>query len=70
MPVETYSTLPDTVLAYKKTHHIGRFDPNAPELKAKKVDDLWKEIAEGGVSTMVHSHASNLGTCSDPKGPP
>ncbi|KAL8906652.1 MAG: hypothetical protein Q9207_001906 [Kuettlingeria erythrocarpa] len=49
MPVETYSTLPDTVLAYKKTHHIGRFDPNAPELKAKKVDDLWKEIAEGGI---------------------
>ncbi|KAL8760636.1 MAG: hypothetical protein Q9184_003196 [Pyrenodesmia sp. 2 TL-2023] len=50
MPVETYSTLPATVLAYKKTHQIGRFDPNAPELKAKRVEDLWKEIAEGEIT--------------------
>ncbi|KAL8986588.1 MAG: hypothetical protein Q9177_004133 [Variospora cf. flavescens] len=50
MPVETYSTLPDTVLAYKKTHQIGRFDPHAPKLKERKVADLWKEIAEGKIT--------------------
>ncbi|KAL9017119.1 MAG: hypothetical protein Q9185_005521 [Variospora sp. 1 TL-2023] len=50
MPVETYSTLPDTVLAYKKSHQIGRFDPHAPELKERKVADLWKEIAEGKIT--------------------
>ncbi|KAL8778749.1 MAG: hypothetical protein Q9213_007262 [Squamulea squamosa] len=44
MPVETYSSLSDTVLAYKKAHQIGRFDPHAPEIKEKKVADLWKEI--------------------------
>ncbi|KAL8769820.1 MAG: hypothetical protein Q9209_004258 [Squamulea sp. 1 TL-2023] len=44
MPVETYSSLSDTVLAYKKAHQIGRFDPHAPENKEKKVADLWKEI--------------------------
>ncbi|KAL8750965.1 MAG: hypothetical protein Q9199_006739 [Rusavskia elegans] len=44
MPVETYSSLPDTVLAYKKSHHIGRFDPHAPDSKQKKVADLWTEI--------------------------
>ncbi|KAL8670105.1 MAG: hypothetical protein Q9168_005332 [Polycauliona sp. 1 TL-2023] len=44
MPVETYSSLPDTVLAYKKSHLIGRFDPHAPESKDKKVAELWREI--------------------------
>ncbi|KAI4189981.1 MAG: hypothetical protein L6R41_001089 [Letrouitia leprolyta] len=49
MPVETYSTLPDTVLAYKKTHQIGRFDPHASDSKEKKVADLWKEIEIGKI---------------------
>ncbi|KAL8691777.1 MAG: hypothetical protein Q9218_003078 [Villophora microphyllina] len=49
MPVETYSSLPDTVLAYKRTHQIGRFDPNAPEIAEKKVADLWKEVEAGGM---------------------
>lgn len=60
MPVETYSTLPDTVLAYKKTHQIGRFDPHAPELKERKVADLWKEIAEGSMSPM---NSLSLASC-------
>ncbi|KAL8841758.1 MAG: hypothetical protein Q9170_000791 [Blastenia crenularia] len=50
MPVETYSSLPDTVLAYKKTHQIGRFDPHAPELKEKKVADLWKAIEAANIT--------------------
>ena len=48
MPTETYSALPDTVLAYKKSHHIGRFDPNAPEIQEKKAREAWKEIREKG----------------------
>lgn len=47
MPAETYSSLPDTVLAYKKMHHIGRFDPHAPELKEQKVADMWREVEAG-----------------------
>ncbi|KAI4255752.1 MAG: hypothetical protein LQ352_002403 [Teloschistes flavicans] len=49
MPVETYASLPDTVLAYKKTHQIGRFDPHAPETAENKVANLWKEVAAGGI---------------------
>ena len=48
MPTETYSTLPDTVLAYKKSHHIGRFDPKAPEIQEKKAREAWKEFREKG----------------------
>ncbi|KAL8712848.1 MAG: hypothetical protein Q9220_003056 [cf. Caloplaca sp. 1 TL-2023] len=50
MPVETYSSLPDTVLAYKKSHQIGRFDPHAPEAKEKKVADMWREIDAGKIN--------------------
>ncbi|KAL8825121.1 MAG: hypothetical protein Q9191_004600 [Dirinaria sp. TL-2023a] len=46
MPVETYSALPNTVLAYKKTHNIGRFDPNGPEIHQKKVQQAWKDIGD------------------------
>ncbi|KAL8807049.1 MAG: hypothetical protein Q9200_004823 [Gallowayella weberi] len=44
MPMETYSSLSDTVLAYKKSHRIGRFDPHAPEIEQKKAAVLWDEI--------------------------
>ncbi|KAL8702876.1 MAG: hypothetical protein Q9201_003939 [Fulgogasparrea decipioides] len=50
MPTETYSSLPGTVLAYKKAHQIGRFDPHASEIKEKKVADLWKEIEAGKIT--------------------
>lgn len=48
MPDEVYSKLPSTVLAYKKTHQIGRFDPAAPENQEKKISAMWKEIDERG----------------------
>ena len=44
MPIETYSSLPNTVLAYKKAHHIGRFDPHGPEMQQKMVQEAWKDI--------------------------
>ncbi|KAI4094136.1 MAG: hypothetical protein LQ344_002390 [Seirophora lacunosa] len=62
MPVETYSSLPATVLAYKKTHQIGRFDPHAPEWKERKAADLWKEIAEGRITLGARCILSPLTT--------
>ena len=48
MPAEAYDALPSTVLAYKKAHHIGRFDPNAPELQKRKIQEAWDEIDNKG----------------------
>ncbi|KAK4698029.1 tubulin-specific chaperone B, partial [Lecanoromycetidae sp. Uapishka_2] len=50
MPKEQYETLPDTVLAYKKSHKIGRFDPNAPEILEQKVKAMWKEIEDSKIT--------------------
>ena len=44
MPAEAYEALPSTVLAYKKSHHIGRFDPNLTEIQQQKVQVAWEEI--------------------------
>lgn len=48
MPDEVYTKLPSTVLAYKKVHQIGRFDPAAPENQQKKISAMWNEIEERG----------------------
>lgn len=53
MSAETYASLPDTVLAYKKTHQIGRFDPHATENVETKVANLWREVAAGGKIAQV-----------------
>ncbi|MCJ1483093.1 hypothetical protein MMC06_003259 [Schaereria dolodes] len=50
MPTETYNSLPDTVLAWKKSHKLGRFDPNTPEIERKKVEDGWKDVDERHIS--------------------
>lgn len=54
MPVDTYSTLPDTVLAYKKSHHIGRFDPHAPEIQQQKIKEAWEEVEQRGWCSVSH----------------
>lgn len=48
MPSEVYSARPSTVLAYKKAHQVGRFDPAAPEILEQKIAQMWKEIEERG----------------------
>lgn len=48
MPTEMYSARPSTVLAYKKAHQVGRFDPAAPEILEQKIAQMWKEIEERG----------------------
>lgn len=50
MPTSTYESLTsNTVLAYKRTHHLGRFDPNAPSIEAQKAAAYDVEIAERGI---------------------
>lgn len=55
MPESQYETLPDTVLAYKKDHKIGRFDPAAPEIQERKVREMWKEVEERSESRRLSS---------------
>jgi tubulin-folding cofactor B len=44
MPEETYQELPDSVLAWKKTQKLGRFDPNAPAIEEQKAKAIWQEV--------------------------
>lgn len=61
MPAETYSTLPDSVLAWKKANKLGRFDPHAPEIEKKKIDEGWTEMeARGMIFPIVEQALSNL----------
>ena len=36
--------MPDTVLAYKRAHHIGRFDPNVDEIQNAKIQRTWEDM--------------------------
>lgn len=56
MPSEVYSARPSTVLAYKKAHQVGRFDPAAPEILEQKIAQMWKEIEERGSLNVPCSH--------------
>lgn len=55
MPAETYSSLPNTVLAYKRDHRIGRFDPTAPEMQERKVREMWEEVERRGELVLSFS---------------
>ena len=46
MAESTYEALPGTVLAYKKAHQQGRFDPAATEKQERKIQEMWKEVEE------------------------
>ena len=45
MPVSTYETLSDSVLAWKKSQKLGRFDPLQLEHEAAKVQKMWDDVA-------------------------
>ncbi|MCJ1288104.1 hypothetical protein MMC26_007459 [Xylographa opegraphella] len=49
MPASTYARLPATVLAWKKSQKLGRFDPSLPEHEAQKIQSLWDEIGTRGI---------------------
>ena len=46
MPSTEYETRTDSVLAWKKSHKLGRFDPNAPTIEQQKIDHSYREVAE------------------------
>lgn len=41
-----YASRSDSVLAYKKAHQIGRFDPAAPSIQEQKISNTYREITE------------------------
>ena len=49
MDPETYSTLPNSVLAWKKNKHLGRFDPDAPTIEREKLEALWADVSKHNV---------------------
>lgn len=51
LPAETYESLPNSVLAWKKNQKLGRFDPNAlspEEALRKQVENDQSELANRG----------------------
>ena len=49
MPEDEYEKKSDSVLAWKKTQKLGRFDPNAPSHEQAKLAALEQEIKERGI---------------------
>ncbi|KAI9836219.1 MAG: hypothetical protein M1819_001556 [Sarea resinae] len=49
MPESTYEALPSTVLSWKKSQKLGRFDPKAPVVEKMKVEALEREVVERGI---------------------
>ncbi len=48
MPENEYEQRKDSVLQWKKTQKLGRFDPNAPSLEEQKVQAVEREVEERG----------------------
>ena len=46
MPASDYETRSDTVLAWKKSHQLGRFDPDAPSIEQQKINASYREVEE------------------------
>ncbi|KAK0740204.1 CAP Gly-rich domain-containing protein [Schizothecium vesticola] len=50
LPEEEYEKKTDSVLAWKRTQKLGRFDPNAPSHEQAKVAEIEREIAARGIA--------------------
>lgn len=48
MSTDAYESLPNSVLAWKKSQKLGRFDPNAPEIEQAKIAASFQEIDDKG----------------------
>ena len=46
MPTDTYASLSNSVLAYKRANQLGRFDPAAPSAQEAQVHHINREIEE------------------------
>ncbi|KAL6720138.1 hypothetical protein ACLMJK_002059 [Lecanora helva] len=56
MPEDVYEKRPETVLAYKKAHKVGRFDPNAPEIQQRKAREAWEEVEQRNIKMAARCH--------------
>jgi hypothetical protein len=65
MPTAEYETRKDSVLAWKKTQKLGRFDPDAPSIEEQKILASAREVEERG---MLHS-VPCASTCTFPRIP-
>ncbi|KAM0713501.1 hypothetical protein Q7P37_010463 [Cladosporium fusiforme] len=52
MSADTYEALPNSVLAWKKSQKLGRFDPNAPEIEQAKIAASFQEVEDRGELTL------------------
>lgn len=50
LPAEEYEKKTDSVLAWKKTAKLGRFDPDAPSHEQAKIDAITQEIEARGIT--------------------
>jgi tubulin-folding cofactor B len=50
MPEKEYEKKTDSVLAWKKTQKLGRFDPDAPSHEEAKLAAFEREIASRGIA--------------------
>ncbi|PSN68374.1 Cap-Gly domain-containing protein [Corynespora cassiicola Philippines] len=50
MPTAEYEARSDSVLAWKKTQKLGRFDPNAPSIEEQKRLASEREVEERGLT--------------------
>lgn len=48
MPTAEYETRTDSVLAWKRTQKLGRFDPDAPSIEEQKILASAREAEERG----------------------
>ena len=46
MSTTDYESRNDSVLAWKKAHKLGRFDPDAPTIVQQKVNASYREVSE------------------------
>lgn len=53
MPSAEYESRTDSVLAWKKSQKLGRFDPNAPSIEEQKIRASEREIEERGECIAV-----------------
>ncbi|KXL41809.1 MAG: hypothetical protein FE78DRAFT_83255 [Acidomyces sp. 'richmondensis'] len=51
MTKDDYEARTDSVLAWKKSHKLGRFDPQAPNIEREKVEASYREVESRGIKT-------------------
>ncbi|KAM3423213.1 hypothetical protein BST61_g663 [Cercospora zeina] len=53
MPPDEYESRTDSVLAWKKAHKLGRFDPDAARIEQQKIDASYREVDQRHIARGV-----------------